>query len=37
LTYVRRGADRMSVTLEMAPADHPQQFKVVVQGSVRKP
>lgn len=36
LTYVRRGTDRMSVTLEMAPADHPRQFKTIVEGSVRK-
>jgi hypothetical protein len=36
LIYLRLGAGRMSVVLEMAPADRPDQFKRIVEGVVRK-
>lgn len=35
-TYVRLESGRMSVTLEMAAADHPDQFRKIVEGVVRK-
>ena len=36
LTYTRLAPGRMSVVLETAPADHPDQFKKIVEGTVRK-
>jgi hypothetical protein len=36
LTYVRLGPERMSVVLEMADPDHPDDFKKIVEGVVRK-
>jgi hypothetical protein len=36
LTYTVTQPDRMSVTLEMAPADKPDQFKKIVEGKVRR-
>ncbi|HZR22331.1 MAG TPA: hypothetical protein VFA59_02010 [Vicinamibacterales bacterium] len=36
LTYVRLEPGRMTVTLEMAQPDHPDQFSRIVEGRVRK-
>lgn len=36
LTYTLTQPDKMSVTLEMAPPDKPDQFKQIVEGKVRK-
>ena len=36
LTYLRLDPAHMTVVLEMAPPDHPDEFKKVVEGRVRK-